>query len=323
MNETAIEKLVVVTRQTALEELTERFNTREQARFYIEHMGASFDEYEDSHNTYTRALETLKTSLPRGVRSQFIERAFLPNFSFGPTDCVVTLGADGLVVNSAKYLTTQPLVAFNPDARRIDGVLVPFAVEDANRVLERVVCGAFRTTEVSMAQAQLNDGQTLHAVNDLFIGQRTHTSARYALRLQSARDTPFENQSSSGIIVSTGAGSTGWLRSILEGANKIVAAQNVGTIEENTTIAADGRFAWDADHLVFNVREPFESKMSSARVVSGRIEANDALEVVSQMPQNGVIFSDGVEEDYLEFNSGTIAEIRLSDKKLHLVTQVW
>jgi NAD kinase len=185
MNETAIEKIVVVTRQTALEELIERFNTREQARFYIEHMGASFDEYEASHNTYLRALETLKTSLPSGVRHQWIERAFLPNFSFGPTDCVVTLGPDGLVVNSAKYLTTQPLVAFNPDARRIDGILVPFRVEDAQRVLERVVRGAFLTTEVSMAQAQLNDGQTLHAVNDLFIGQRTHTSARYALRLQS------------------------------------------------------------------------------------------------------------------------------------------
>jgi hypothetical protein len=87
-------------------------------------------------------------------------------------------------------------------------------------------------------------------------------------------------------------------------------------------LVADGRFGWDAQHLVFNVREPFESKMSSARVVSGRIEANNALEVVSQMPQNGVIFSDGVEEDYLEFNSGTVAEICLSDKKLHLVTQV-
>ena len=109
----------------------------------------------------------------------------------------------------------------------------------------------------------------------------------------------------------------------MEGANKIVAAQNIETTEENATIAADGRFAWDADHLVFNVREPFESKMSSARVVSGQIAANDALEVVSQMPQNGVIFSDGVEEDYLEFNSGTIAKIRFADKKLHLVTQVW
>jgi NAD kinase len=320
MNETAIEKIVVVTRQTALEELIERFNTREQSRFYIEHMGASFDEYEASHNTYLRAVETLKASLPGGVRDQWIERAFLPNFSFGPTDCVVTLGPDGVVVNTAKYLTTQPLVAFNPDARRIDGVLVPFRVEHAQRVLERVVRGAFLTTKVSMAQAQLNDGQTLHAVNDLFIGQRTHTSARYALRLQS--NTTSENQSSSGIIVSTGAGSTGWLRSILEGANKIVQAQHVGTIEENVTLVADGRFGWDAKHLVFNVREPFESKMSSARVVSGRIEANDALEVVSQMPQNGVIFSDGVEEDYLEFNSGTVAEIRLSDKKLHLVTQV-
>jgi hypothetical protein len=34
----------------------------------------------------------LKAALPDTVRQQFIERAFLPNFTFGPNDCVVTLG---------------------------------------------------------------------------------------------------------------------------------------------------------------------------------------------------------------------------------------
>jgi hypothetical protein len=37
------------------------------------------------------------------------------------------------------------------------------------------------------------------------------------------------------------------------------------------------------------------------------------------MPQNGVIFSDGIEEDRLEFNSGTIARIGLADRTLRLV----
>ena len=42
MMTSAFHKIVVVTRKTALEELVERFNTREQAHFYLEHMGASF-----------------------------------------------------------------------------------------------------------------------------------------------------------------------------------------------------------------------------------------------------------------------------------------
>jgi hypothetical protein len=37
------------------------------------------------------------------------------------------------------------------------------------------------------------------------------------------------------------------------------------------------------------------------------------------MPQNGVIFSDGVEEDRLEFNSGAMATISLADRTLRLV----
>ena len=37
------------------------------------------------------------------------------------------------------------------------------------------------------------------------------------------------------------------------------------------------------------------------------------------MPQNGVIFSDGIEEDYLAFNSGAVARIALAEKKVHLL----
>ena len=37
-----IEKIVLVTRKTRLEGLIERFNTRAQAKFYIEHSGGDF-----------------------------------------------------------------------------------------------------------------------------------------------------------------------------------------------------------------------------------------------------------------------------------------
>jgi hypothetical protein len=37
------------------------------------------------------------------------------------------------------------------------------------------------------------------------------------------------------------------------------------------------------------------------------------------MPQDGVIFSDGVETDYLAFDSGAIASISVADEKARLV----
>jgi hypothetical protein len=43
------------------------------------------------------------------------------------------------------------------------------------------------------------------------------------------------------------------------------------------------------------------------------------LVVESLMPSGGVIFSDGVEADFLEFNSGTIARVGVSAQRARLV----
>jgi NAD kinase len=309
----AAQKVVVVTKKTALEELVERFNTREQAAFYIEHMGGRFEEYQDAHDVYQSALERLRASLPKGVRSHWINRSFLPTYTFDRSDVVVTVGPDGLVVNTAKYLDGQLLVALNPDPARIDGVLLPFQIRDASTAIGLAISGRKVWKEISMARADLNDGQTLLAVNDLFVGPKTHVSARYLL----IHDGREEAQSSSGIIISTGAGSTGWYRSIVTGAAGIV--ESITGLEQVRAVRDQYRFDWEARYLVFSVREPFVSKTSGAELAHGRIEADAPLEIVSHMPQNGVIFSDGIEEDRLDFNSGTIARIGLADRTLRLV----
>jgi NAD kinase len=313
MSSAAYDKIVLVTQKTALEELLERFNTREQAKFYLEHLGASFDGYLSAHETYVSALAALQRQLPGDVRRQTIERSFLPNFLFGRRDLVVALGRDGLVVNTAKYLTDQPLVGFNPDPERIDGVLLPFTVERAESVLADALEGDCPVERITMAKATLNTGQVLYAVNDLFIGQKTHVSARYQIRYRQRE----EHQSSSGLIVSTGAGSTGWLRSILTGAagvvHSFVSNQRVEAVKERY------QFGREAKHLVFSVREPFVSRSSGAEIVFGPIEESESLELTSQMPRGGVIFSDGIEQDYLEFSSGVVAQIGVAEKCVNLV----
>ena len=308
-----IDKIVVVTRKTPLEELIERFNTRAQAKFYIEHAGAQFQGYEAEHDAYQRALGLLRKSLPKDPQSQFIERSFLPTFQFGDRDLVITVGQDGLVVNVAKYLTTQPILALNPDPQRIDGALIPFTVPEAKRLLPRALSGEVRLKRISMAEAQLNDGQTLLGVNDLFIGPRTHVSARYIIQIENRR----EQQSSSGIIVSTGTGSTGWLQSIVTGS----AAVAKGIVQKNLKIPVPSQYKLDgaSEELYFTVREPFTSRTSRATIVFGRLRSGEQLYVISQMPGYGVIFSDGIESDFLAFNSGAIAKIGLSGRKAHLV----
>jgi NAD kinase len=295
-------KLVLVKRKTRLEDLLVRFNSVAQARFYVEHLGADFSDYEREHEEYVQAVATTLDCLGREGRPYLLERVYLPNYIFGPADLVFAIGQDGMVANTLKYLSGQPLVGINPSPQRWDGVLLPFQVRDLPKVVPEIVCGARPCKEVTMASARLSDGQTLLAVNDLFVGQRSHVSARYQISLGDAS----EAQSSSGVIISTGLGSTGWLKSILAGAAGVLRA----THESMSELSIRTTFPWDADFLLFSVREPFPSKATGTGLVFGQ---------VTQMPENGVIFSDGIESDFLEFNAGMEARIALAERKGLLV----
>jgi NAD kinase len=319
MNRLTDRKIVLVTRPTRLAELVVRFNTVSQARFYVEHQGADFSDYLREDETYHRALAGAEDALARIGRVQTVDRGFLPNFIFAPEDMVVTLGQDGLVANTLKYLDGQPVVGVNPDPERWDGKLLPYRVNDLAKIMPEVTSGLRRTRSVTMAQVTLNNGQTLYGVNDLFIGPKTHTSARYIIRSGKIGET----HSSSGVIVSTGMGATGWLRSLLTGAGAVAnAAGNRGkklAPQTGCYETAMNGFNWESDYLYFTVREPFPTRTTGASLVFGRVTKETPLLLVSQMAENGVIFSDGIEKDFLEFNSGTQAVIGIAKRKGALV----
>lgn len=160
-----------------------------------------------------------------------------------------------------------------------------------------------------MAQATLSDGQVLRAVNDLFIGPRSHTSALYELQLGTRR----ELQSSSGLIVSTGLGSTAWLKSVVTGSFGITRSLIRGALPDYQPEP------WDTPRLTFAVREPFPSRSSSAEIVFGHATREEPLVLRSRMPDHGVIFSDGMESDFLRFSAGLQATITIADRQGRLV----
>lgn len=307
------EKVVIVTRETELESLTAKFNTVDQARFYLEHAGQSFAPIEQAHARYQQTLNQLRGIIPRGVKSQVISRQLVPQFTFGEHDLIITIGQDGLVVNTAKYLTHQPIIAINPDPETIEGVLLPFDENKGMPDLKSILSGHSAIKKITMANAVMNDGQELLAFNDLFVGPRTHSSARYDI----SQGEQTEFQSSSGVIISTGAGSTGWMRSVYAGAVGIInALGGEVSMPENC-----GRMAWDENMLMYAVREPWPSKSSQANMVYGIITPDKPLTLTSHMSDYGVIFSDGIENDYLAFNAGLTTTISIAGTKAHLVMQ--
>lgn len=303
-------KVVLVTRHSRLEELIVRHNTLAQAKFYVEHLGADFGDYLAENEAYARSLRIVVQALQAWGRYQLLDRQMLPNFVFSPTDIVVALGQDGLVANTMKYLEGQPLIGLNPEPSRWDGILLPFRPEDLGAVLVDVAADRRATKAVTMAEARLSDGQSLRAVNDLFIGPRSHTSALYELSHQGKT----EYQSSSGLIVSTGLGSTAWLKSVVTGSLAIASSLGVGG-----GLAEYKPMAWDSPELAFAVREPFPSRASSTSLVYGHVQAGQPLRIRSRMPESGIIFSDGIEADFLRFTAGMEATVSVAALQGQLV----
>ena len=73
------------------------------------------------------------------------------------------------------------------------------------------------------------------------------------------------------------------------------------------------------NELLFAVREPFQSIKTQIGITVGVVNAKQILTIESLMPTNGVIFSDGVEADFLKFNSGSIATIGIANETAKLV----
>ncbi len=305
----SIEYAIIVRSKTRLEALVDRFNTVSQANFYIDNLGGNFDDYQVEHDNFYRSLETLQTRLSGTLKNKILYRNHLQNYIFAENNLIIVVGQDGLVANTAKYSNGVPIVAVNPDKGRYDGVLLPFDSSNFILGVEKVLNQKHRSRVVKFAEASLNDGQKLLAFNDLFIGADSHVSARYRIKFQGKA----EEQSSSGIIVSTQAGSTGWLSSIFNMAYGIT-----GLFEKNIEPKLPHL---NSEQLLFAVREPFKSVRTSTNIAAGFIQKRSELIIESYMPRNGVIFSDGIQQDFLRFNSGASVRIGISDKEAHLVLQ--
>lgn len=338
-----LSSIAIVTRPTRLEGLKRRWGTVGQAQFLLAQAHAHEDDlrakraapvaapgvrrqkkaatparavqqhvdfggYAEEDRIYQQIVDRLEDELQFGLPVKRVDRAYLATFDFAGCSAVVVVGQDGLVANTAKYVGDIPLIAINPDPQRFDGVLLPFRVEQARAAVQRTLDGKYRSRRVTLAEVNLNDGQRMLAFNDLFIGAASHVSARYTLEV----GAQAEPQSSSGVIVSTGAGSTGWLSSVFNMAGGV--AQFLGLAPP-----PQPKLTWEDRRLLWAVREPFVSRTSQASLVAGFLDAGEELLLESLMPEGGVIFSDGVEADFLAFNTGVIARIRVSDQQANLV----
>ncbi len=288
-------RAILVHRRSEYDELVARHGTARQVEFFLNQRGRSLAEVRSRDGALREALRQVAGSIPATWRRGEVERADLGRFVFAPEDVVLVVGQDGLVANVAKYLDGQPVAGFDPDPGRNPGVLVPHAPGAASSVIKEAVRGS--CAELTMVEAVSDRGETVRALNELFVGQPGHQSARYELWLAEARET----QSSSGLLVGTGTGGTGWLRSLW--------------LERHSALRLPHR---EAPELAWFVREAWPSPATGTTLTEGLLGSDDALEVVSASDRL-VCFGDGIEADALSLSWGQRLTVRVSATRLRLV----
>jgi NAD kinase len=294
-------RLVIVRRRTELQELLDRHATRGQAEFFLRTRGRTIAEVQPRHDRLEAALATVRASVPSEWRRAEVERADLSRFLLTPDDVIAVVGQNGLVANMAKYLNGQPVIGIDPEPGMNPGVLVRHSPEAGAALVQRLGAAGRHEQpsclELATVTARLDDGQELSGLNEVFIGHTSHQSARYRLALPDGRT---ERQSSSGLIVSTGTGATGWCAS--------VALERGGRALPGPT---DPRLAWF-------VREAWPSPITGTSLTEGLLEPGEALRVTVASDQL-VVFGDGMEDDRLIASWGQEVAVRLGDRPLRLV----
>lgn len=286
-------RVVIVSKPSRLEGLVRQHLTEGVAEFVLESRGESIEPYKEEDATYKAALSEVRRQIPNDLPVTSVSREDLPNFLFRDKDLVVVCGPDGLFANLAKYLGNQPVLTVNPDPKTVSGVLMLFPPNAVRGAIAQAQEGRHRIESLPFVKASIDNDRVVWGINDIFIGRKDHVSARYEI---SSGDQK-ERQSSSGIIVATGVGSTGWMRS--------VAAMVSGLTRKGMTHKLSLLPDSTSNELVFVVREPFPSPNTGASLVTGRVVPGQPLVVSSEMPDGGYIFSDGVVEKAVEWNAGS------------------
>ncbi|MER7077664.1 ATP-NAD kinase [Saccharopolyspora kobensis] len=286
-------RVVIVHRRTEYQELIARHGTRGQAAFFLRGRGRDIAELEDRHERTTAAIARVAAAVPVDWRRGVVERADVSRFLFAPDDVVVVVGQDGLVANAAKYLDGQPVIGIDPEPGRNAGTLVAHAPGDLPELLR----ATGQVEERTMVQAQLDDGQRLLALNEIFIGHPGHQTARYELQ---PSGSGAEAQASSGVIVASGTGATGWCRSI--------------ALERGSGLRLPRP---PEPRLVWFVREAWPSPATGTSMTEGEL-AGDELALTVQSDQL-VAFGDGIESDALTLTWGQRLRIGRAPARLRLV----
>lgn len=225
----------------------------------------------DSHNTHQMTVDTIIEVLSnRGIYLDVIFRGDLKPVE--DYDLVVTTGGDGTILETSKYVKNIPILGVNSDPVGSVGFFTGSNKDNFKDKIEEVISDQINRMDINRLQMYLNDQEINELVlNDVLI---THSipaaTSRYIIRVNGEE----ENHRSSGIWISTAAGSTAAIRS-----------------------AGGTPLAIESDQFQYLVREFYDRGSNKFKLLGKVCDVGEKLEIISQM-RLGRIYIDGPFFDY-------------------------
>jgi len=210
--------------------------------------------------------ETLKS---RGIAFKMVSSKHLRDV--GMVDLVITVGGDGTVLTASHFAHDAPILGIKSFGKKSVGYFCAATRKTMNGYLNDIIDGRKRPIKLHRLQVGI-DGEKIDelALNDVLFAHETPAStSRYKLTLGSRT----EDQKSSGVWISTAAGSTAAIKS-----------------------AGGDVLPLTSEKMEYFVREPYTSG-GSYRLLKGTIFPKTVIKIRSLM-RGGTIFIDGGSTQY-------------------------
>lgn len=244
---------------------------------------------EDTLNLVKKILEKHKIRHTVSIRERLHKKLFKKK------DLILAVGGDGTFLIASHYIFDKtPMLGINSDPECKEGFFMPATKKDFELKFKKILGNSFKIRELHRLEAYIGN-RMIHdlALNEFYIAAAVpYHTARYYLTARGKR----ERQKSSGVLVSTAAGSYAWVKS-----------------------AGGKELPLYSDDFEYIIREPYCGKTAAKCRLFNDILKKDEKIVIEFELGNGIIIADSTATEH-RFKSGEKVTIKLSKKPLNIIS---
>ncbi len=241
------------------------------------------------------ALRTVGNILKKyKINYKIKHRSKLNRNLFLNKDLIVAVGGDGTFLRTSHFIFGKtPIIGVNSDPRYKEGFFMSATKKDFDKGLKKILRNNYKLKKLQRLEAYINNKKTSElALNEFYIAsEKQHHTARYYLNVRGKK----EKQKSSGVLISTAAGSNAWIKSA---GGKILPLYS--------------------DKFEYLVREPYCGRVSArCSLVNGILNKNEKIDVIFEVG-NGVLIADSLGREH-KFKAGEKVTVKVSNKPLYFI----